>query len=139
MTARPDPQAIHEAEQLLALLRREHAALVAKDVDAILAISTEKSAALRQFETTLARWQDAQGRIAVPAAGDAGHAAWETLRALAEQCRCQNDINGGLIAVSLRYAQNALSVLRGAPEPATYSVNGYRQTSAPDGRSLAKA
>jgi flagellar biosynthesis/type III secretory pathway chaperone len=138
MTAAPDPQAIQEAEQLLALLRREHAALVAKEADAILAISAEKSAALRKFETTISRWQDAQGRIAVPAAGEPGHAAWETLRALAEQCRCQNDINGGLIAVSLRFTQNALSVLRGAPQPATYSIHGYQQTS-PDGRTLAKA
>lgn len=123
---------LDHAERLLALLRREHDALLHGDLEAVESISRAKHAALTEFEPLLR---------ALPESVDTTPAErLQRFTTLAEACRRQNQINGGMIETSLRHTQSLLRLLRGQPQDAAlYSARGdTAQTSSP-GRPLASA
>lgn len=101
------------AVQLVAfveLLRREQAALMAADLDALAAIVAEKN---RLYEAL-------RVETAPPSAAE---------RTLIEEARRLNEENGRLIALHLRHTQNALNVLTAAASAATaYGPDGQPQS-----------
>jgi flagellar biosynthesis/type III secretory pathway chaperone len=119
-----DPLA--SAEQLLDILRCEHAALLGGDLDTIERLTGEKRVAIAALEA-LARtpWADGAER--------------QRFALVAGECRRLNDINGGMVAAGLRHAQLALALLRGQdPLAGVYARSGAAAAST-DSRPLAKA
>lgn len=88
---------------LLNILQREHAALLAGDLEQIEAIVQAKQAAIAQLEALTREVAHAMS------GGEQRH----QLEALAIECRRQNEINGGMVEASLRHTQRMLSILRG--------------------------
>ena len=89
--------------ELLAILQREHAALLAGDLEQIEAVVQAKQAAIGKLETVT--------RDVAQAAPGSEHR--RQLEALAVECRRQNEINGGMVEASLRHTQRVLTLLRG--------------------------
>ena len=127
-------QHIAQAEQLLAILKREHEALVHGDLPAIEGLVHEKQCAVLEM--------DALARCLSPAAAAADTHPERTQRftTIAGECRHQNEINGGMVAASLRHVQQVLSLLQGrTPGDELYSRAGAPAPGAPGGRPLASA
>jgi flagellar biosynthesis/type III secretory pathway chaperone len=114
-----DPAAC--AESLLAILRREHAALLAGEAEAIEQIAAEKHRAVATIES-LSR-EFALETDALPAA------ARERFLTLTAECRRQNDINGSMVAASLRHLQQFIALVHGHnPQASIYQRGGQSQT-----------
>lgn len=124
MPATADPQSA--AEALLALLKREHEALLAGDLERIEAIVPEK-------HTLAARLDGMVRGLAIDPVRDA------RLHELALACRRQNDINGGMVAAGLRHTQHLLALLRGqSPDRGLYTRAGQTEVDS-SARPLASA
>jgi flagella synthesis protein FlgN len=117
----PDQPAAAEAlRTFIDLLRREQAALIKGDIEALAALIPEKSALAERLNGI-------------------SPAEAEALRALAAEARELNETNGKLIAVHLQRNQQALNVLLAAADNATvYGRDGQPQTGL-GSRSLGKA
>lgn len=116
---------IARAEQLLAILRREHAALLAGDLGELDAAVAAKRQAAAQFEHRT---------------GAAGAAGNSRLAALLGECARQNAINGGMVESGLRHIRAVLGILRGGPAGAeVYTRTGASAAAAPATRPLARA
>ena len=103
-------------QALLAILQREHAALLSGDLEQIEQIVQEKRMAVAELESL---GKD-QGR-----GGNAVQATSPQLQVIAAQCARQNEINGGMVEASLRHAQHVLAILQGqSPEAGLYSRAG---------------
>jgi len=123
---------LDHAEALLAILRREHDALLNGDLDAVELLTREKQTALAEFEPLL--------RTLPATAGQTPAERVQRFSALAAECRRQNEINGGMIEASLRHTQSLLRLLRGQPpQAALYSARGKTDDSSSPGRPLASA
>jgi flagellar biosynthesis/type III secretory pathway chaperone len=108
---------ISQAEHLLAILQREHAALVDGDLPAIERLAREKQDAVREMDAV------ARGLQQLAAAADPERT--QQFTTLASECRRQNEINGGMVAASLRHVQQLLAVLQGrTPGDELYSRAG---------------
>jgi flagella synthesis protein FlgN len=139
------------AHVLAAILQREHSALKARDPDRVLEISREKQQAVeqmqlsgRQREQLFASLRVAPGTEGTEALFQANPDAactdlWRQLGELAGQLREQNEINGGILALSQRHNQQALDILCGRTESRnTYGAKGqHHQTQS--GHTLTKA
>ena len=129
-------QHITQAEQLLTILKREHEALVRGDLPAIETLVREKQQAVVDLDAvanSLRRQPDA--------APDADPERAQRFTAVANQCRHQNEINGGMVAASLRHVQQMLALLQGqVPGDELYSRAGAPASGATTvGRPLASA
>ena len=103
-------------QALLAILQREHAALLSGDLELIEQIVQEKRAAVSELES-LGRTEHHSG--------NAVHATNPRLQAIAIECVRQNDINGGMVEAGLRHTQHVLAILQGqSPEAGLYSRAG---------------
>jgi flagellar biosynthesis/type III secretory pathway chaperone len=110
-------------QALLAVLRREHAALLSGDFEQIEQIVQEKRLAVAELESL--------GRIQ-PHAGPAVPATDSQLKAVAAECVRQNEINGGIVEASLRHTQHVLAILHGQPpEAGLYSRAGAALNASP--------
>ena len=89
--------------ELLGILQREHAALLAGDLEQIETVVQAKQTAIAQLE--------ALARDVAHATPGSEHR--QQLEALTIECRRQNEINGGMVEASLRHTQRVLSILRG--------------------------
>lgn len=125
---------IARAEELLAILRREHEALRAGNVEQLEELVGAKRAAVSHFERLTAA-------SSLRDAGSPEDAARRTrLVALAAECRRQNDINGGMVEAGLRHVRGVLGVLRGqGPDNGVYTRHGGGTASDFSSRPLAKA
>jgi flagellar biosynthesis/type III secretory pathway chaperone len=109
---------------VLGILARESAALLARDVGLLPGISNSKADAVAHA-AGLARQRQALLQ-ANPDLGQAGiESALAQLRALALECRDQNEANGLLIRGQRRRIESALRILQGGqPGVDTYGRNG---------------
>jgi flagellar biosynthesis/type III secretory pathway chaperone len=125
---------IARTEELLAILRREHEALRAGNVEQLEELVRAKRAAVSHFEQLTAT-------SALQDTGSPADAARRTrLAALAAECRRQNDINGGMVEAGLRHVRGVLGVLRGqGPDTGVYTRHGDSTASDFSSRPLAKA
>lgn len=120
------------AEELLAILKREHAALLGGDLEALDQAVREKRAAAGHFE------QLARTLAAGHAAPDGGPRT--RLAELAAECRRQNEINGGIVESGLRHVRAVAGLLRGGRGDAgLYTRRGENTPSDGASRPLAKA
>ena len=97
---------------ILEILGREGAALLGRDASGLLAISNSKAEAVagaasleKQRQALLQEHPDLNGARLTP--------ALERLRALALECRQQNEANGLMIRGQRRRIEGALNILRG--------------------------
>lgn len=131
---------IADAMRLLAVLKHEHSLLSGRDATAIERVAEEK----RHYLTQL----DASGQAHGAALRAAGYteytqsmqdwlkqldkragsqltSLWQQLESLLTACHQQNQLNGGVIEISRRHTQRALSILHGKPEETElYSPGG---------------
>ncbi|MBI5109117.1 MAG: flagellar protein FlgN [Rhodocyclales bacterium] len=140
-------QASHSAlGEFLVVIEAERQTLAQGDVDALQAITAQKSALaarLAELDTQLDAALTAQNHPAgrpgverwlgtLPAAGSqASRTTWTSILDLATKAKQANEINGRLIAARLQQNQQALDVLlnEGA-ESTTYGADGQRNSSA---------
>jgi flagellar biosynthesis protein FlgN len=135
--------------QFVALLEQEKDLLIAGEVDALVALSEEKTKSYRLLQRVhdqrailLGNWKgDNSGQSiaalleSIPELG----ARWQKILNLAEQANEQNQINGRLINERLAHNQAALSVLMAAAErPQFYGADGRARASG-TGRILGSA
>jgi len=101
-------------QALLVILKREHAALLSGDLEQIEQIVQEKRMAVAELEFL------GQGR-----GRNSTQATSPQLQVIATECARQNEINGGMVEVSLRHTQRVLAILQGqSPEAVLYSRSG---------------
>jgi len=110
MTTLPPDQQLACTETLLAILQREHTALLSGDLEQIERIVQEKRAAVAELES-LGRVQNLSTD--------------PRLQTVAAACVRQNEINGGMVEAGLRHTQHVLAFLHGqSPEASVYSRAG---------------
>lgn len=127
-----DNHDIVRAEELLAILKREHAALLAGDLEALDQVVRAKRAAAAHFEQ-LVRALAGGGTVAAAGPG-------ARLAELAAECRRQNEINGGIVESGLRHVRSVIGLLRGGQGNADlYTRHGEHTTASGALRPLAKA
>lgn len=103
-------------QALLAILQREHAALLSGDLEQIEQIVQEKRMAVGELES-LGRIQHNNS--------NAVHASDPRLQGIAAECVRQNEINGGMVEAGLRHTQHVLAILHGqSSEASLYSRAG---------------
>jgi flagella synthesis protein FlgN len=140
------------AASLLETVQQENSTLRSNDAEAILAISQEKKQGMRLMWECMQqrdRWLTHHNMIT----GTAGVTSlmqqnpdtkpagiWEKLSQTASKLQAQNEINGGIVALSQRHNKQALDILCGRTgnSSSTYGSKGqhYQEDS---GHSLAKA
>ncbi|MCW8890268.1 MAG: flagellar protein FlgN [Sedimenticola sp.] len=140
------------ADALLEIVARENSALRANDVEQIQAISNEKKSGMRQMWDCMQqrdKWLSQQN-LATGSAGTINlikqnpsirsAKLWERLSQTAIKLHEQNEINGGIVALSQRHNKQALDILCGRTSNvgSTYGSKG-EQYKAHSGHSLAKA
>ncbi len=117
------------SQQLLHLLEQEKVALMADDVEALMAITPEKSRLISSFLTgrqQLQRERAARAQVpSQPDHADKGVAQRrEQLLALQQAAKQSNLTNGLMIQRLSARNQSALTVLRGQSAPGLYGPNG---------------
>lgn len=147
--ARQLQEELSTARTLLNLLKEEQAQLIAADIDALTALTEEKTRLVTRMSELATERHDALSASGF-AASEAGMQAWlenrqpEELRkawlALLELARAAKEINrsnGLLIGKHLNRNQSALNALKGGPQgQALYGPNGQSSVTA-GGRGLA--
>jgi flagellar biosynthesis/type III secretory pathway chaperone len=110
MTTMALDQQISSTQALLTILQREHAALLAGNLELIEQIVQEKRMAIAEIESL---------------GHNAGQVNNPRLQRIAAECARQNEINGGMVEASLRHTQHVLAILHGqSPEAGLYSRAG---------------
>jgi len=143
-------QETEAAGQLLTALRKERNALGNRDLEATGEAAREKEALIVRLETLAARQNELLGLAGIDpntknldgALKSAGLGAvlerWQALLDVLTQCRHQNLINGGVIEMSRRFAQQVLEGLRGiSPDGQVYGPDGDAQGNSGTGGPLA--
>jgi flagella synthesis protein FlgN len=144
-------QEVSSLTELAGLLDREHALLVANDVDTLEAVMEERQVAvgtlLRAEEERRAlcrmhgREPDAKGIEQLMAWCDPRgtlKSSWQDCANGATRCRELNDRNGALVIARMKRVENLLTVLTGQPKEApTYGPKGAYGGPTRSGRVLA--
>ena len=128
------------ANQLLSVLLEEREALTRRDLEEIREIAERKQSLIETLEELSARQNSFlkeggidPGNTALEASlRDMGLQAvadqWNTLRIVLKDCQKENQINGGIIEISRRFAQQVLDTLRGVTaEGRLYGPSGETQ------------
>ncbi len=140
-------------ENFSVVLAAETEALTQRDVDALERLVGDKHDLMQSFEALELRKQQILDHVGF---GDAARGieacldwcddhgqlrrGWQLLLDRLAQCQNQNRINGATLDSSRRYAQQALSILRGESAPVSlYNPTGASTSGHDSGRSLAKA
>jgi len=144
--ARQLQEELRTARTLLELLKQEQAQLVAADIDALNALTEEKTRLVTRMSELATDRHHALAATGF-AASEAGmqawlepeeaRQAWQNLLELARAAKEVNRSNGLLIGKHLTRNQSALNVLKGGPQGQTlYGPNGQSSVTAA-GRGLA--
>lgn len=140
------------ASRLLEVLHREREALANHALEGIREAAQSKESLVARLEE-LAGQQNELLRLAgidpgtpnldgaLRGAGLEGIGQrWEELRGVLSRCQHQNQINGGIIEMSRRFAQQVLDTLRGAASGARlYGPSGEAQSEVQDNGPIATA
>ncbi len=143
---------LKETYQLLDILSEEHQALSSSNPDLITTISTKKLDALKQIEQRYSTRTQFLASIGLSSGSDEAESfithlpkesmiatQWQELQDLAKKLRRQNEINGGVIALTQRHITLALDILSGkANITSTYGRSGQANSDATP-QHLAKA
>ena len=138
------------AHQLLAALHKERDALGRRDLEASGETAQEKEALIAQLEALAVRQnellssagidpgtRDLKGALTAAGLG-ALTERWQALLDVLAQCGHQNLINGGVIEMSRRFAQQVLDSLRGtSPDGRLYGPDGDAKGDSSPGGPLA--
>jgi flagellar biosynthesis/type III secretory pathway chaperone len=144
------------AGKLQRVLAAETEALTQRDVDALERLVGDKHDLMQSFDALELRKQQILEQAGFGSAtrdieaclacldwcDDHGQLrrGWQLLLDRLAQCQHQNRINGATLDSSRRYAQQALSILRGESAPVSlYNPTGASTSGHDNGRSLAKA
>lgn len=129
---------LEESRHLLEILIEEHQSLGHADPDQITAISTRKRDCLKKVERHYNDREQFLTRLGI-SSGTAGMESlvrslprettiakqWRELQSLAKDLKRQNDINGGIVALTQRHITLALDILSGrANTTPTYGPSG---------------
>ena len=118
-------QETETAAQLLDALHRERNALGSRELEATEEMAREKEALITRLESLASQQQELLASagvdpshqnvdVALKALGLASLAKqWQELLSVLAECRHQNLINGGIIEISRRFAQQVLDTLHG--------------------------
>lgn len=130
------------------LLQHEQSLLTENDIEPLLILAEQKSARALKLNELAEVCRRLLGKI-IPSLDSAaiqawlevnsreGLAMWQEVRALAEQAKQLNNINGELIQMKLRHNQQVLAALSGAVNQASlYGADGQSNFSSGTGRSL---
>ncbi len=125
------------AHGLLSVLRREREALSLRALDEIREMAERKQSFIERLEDLASRQNDLLRRIGVDPRDTELPAClrsmglqpvaeqWTTLRNVLKDCQKENQVNGGIIEMSRRFAQQVLDTLRGAAsESRLYGPSG---------------
>jgi len=93
--------------ELNTTLLAEHAAIAARDIEALNARGQDKLAALTRLSTLETRRREFAGE-----SDSAGGHRFDEIRQLTEQCRRQNGTNDALLRAERRFVDGLLSILR---------------------------
>jgi len=145
---------LKESEQLLDILIEEHQALSSSDPDLITAIGAKKLSALQRVEQQYAQRTHFLTCIGLSSSNKEMEtiikrlpqesqlvAQWQALQEIAKKLQRQNEINGGVIALTQRHLTLALDILNGKANitsTATYGRSGQANSEATP-QHLAKA
>ncbi len=135
---------LKETYQLLEILTEEHQALSSSNPDLIAAISNKKFEAVQQVEQNHLKRMQLLTDIGLPSSSEGMEsfiehlpkesqivAQWHELQGTAKKLQRQNEINGGIIALTQRHITLALDILSGkANVTATYGRSGQTRTEA---------
>jgi flagella synthesis protein FlgN len=135
-----------QLNHFIRVLEREKELLNNLEIEALLSLAEEKTAAIRQLQNsentralTLARHgvdPSPNGILAfIEAQPETTQAQWRRYLDLAKQAQELNNSNGQLIQHNLRHNQLALNVLMAAAGPSLYDAEGHA-SSRPGGRSF---
>lgn len=141
------------AGKLQLVLAAETEALTHRDMDALERLVGDKHDLMQNFEALELRKQQVLEQVGFGRASRGIEACldwcddhgqlkrgWQLLLDRLAQCQHQNRINGATLDSSRRYAQQALSILRGESAPVSlYNPTGASTSGHDSGRSLAKA
>jgi len=114
MSSENAEQALHLAEQLLALLELEATALAEQDLEQLQTLPDDKQSLLDALEQQQALLADCSPEQTAP------------LRHVLEQCQTANQRNGRVIHHQQTTTKNLLGLLRGGQPQATYTPSGNR-------------
>jgi len=135
---------LKESYQLLGILTEEHQALSSSDPDLITAISTKKLDAMKRMEQHHTMRTQFLASIGLSSSSEEMEAfikhlpkeslivtQWQELQDLARKLHHQNEINGGIIALTQRHITLALDILSGkAHTTSTYGRSGQTNSEA---------
>lgn len=131
---------VRTVEEFVTILKEEEAALVAANLDALLALVERKGKFSAHLNMLVERREAALKSCGIPSGRDgmakwlsladkSGQAEklWARLLELATQARDQNILNGKLISLHFQHNQRALATLMAAADRAmTYDANGMQ-------------
>ncbi len=136
------------AEQLLQKLALEHEALISSAPESLEKIVEEKQALLKQLESGIATITKSLSEHGF--AEDISeldtllqqlpdntplHQQWHKLQVLAQQCKSNNEINGGIVSLKQRHIQQAMDILKGGSSSKnTYDKQGVIDSHSDNGR-----
>ncbi len=138
-----------QLDHFVRLLEREQELLKQPDIEALLSLAEEKTAAVRRLQTgentrvqTLSQHgvdATATGIAAfIAAQPDAVRTLWQRYLALAARAHALNTENGILIQTQLQHNQQVLSMLMAASGPSLYDAGGL-SAGKPGGRLVGSA
>lgn len=105
------------AEALLVILQREHAALLAGETETLEQLTAEKQRAVTIIESL------SEGLALRPESLATDER--EQFLSVTAECRRQNDINGSMVAASLRHLQQFIALVHGHnPQNSVYQRAG---------------
>jgi flagellar biosynthesis/type III secretory pathway chaperone len=143
---------LEAGQQLLGILKEEYKTLSKRDPEQITKLSEAKLKQLQTFEGQLSQRhrffvglglsperEALEQLFQSPACDTAVINQWQELQQLADSLQRQNEINGGIVALSQRNVAMALDVLTGKDKTTpTYGPSGKASNGQPSSR-LAKA
>jgi len=135
---------LEETSQLLEILTEEHQALSSSDPDLITAISAKKFDAMKRIEQCHIKCTQFLTSIGIASNSEGIEAfiqrlpkesliatQWRELQDLAKKLHRQNEVNGGVIALTQRHITLAIDILSGKTNiTSTYGRSGQANSEA---------
>jgi flagellar biosynthesis/type III secretory pathway chaperone len=146
---------VNASTALLETLQQEYAVLKERNTDELIKLADVKQKHVDELDALNGKWldmlHDANVKISISAIHDKMQELdpdnkrglvelWEVLSQTARECHRQNTINGTTMIIRQQATQATIEILRGQmPGESLYGPQGQKESSATDGKSIAKA